>query len=91
MKNTSRWRPLRCKPQATGSAFYYQKPSHGDNVLILNSGKLYKVQSGNNFRSNFLVYRKRKYLASETSLRSGAERNESLSGVRGSFHRPVVR
>ena len=59
--------------------------SPGDNVLILNSGKLYKVQSGNNFR------KKRKYLASETSLRSGEERNESPSGVRGSFHRPVVR
>ena len=59
--------------------------SPGDNVLILNSGKLYKVQSGNNFR------KKRKNLASETSLRSGEERNESPSGVRGSFHRPVVR
>ena len=58
---------------------------------MLNSGKLHKVQSGNNFRSNFLLYRKRKYLAFETSLRSGEERNESPSGVRGSFHRPVVR
>ena len=65
--------------------------SPGDNVLILNSGKLYKVHGGNNFRSNFLIYQKRKYLASITSLRSGEERNESPSGVRGSFHRPVVR
>ena len=59
--------------------------------MILNSGKLYKVQSGNNFRSNFLVYRKRKYVAFEKSLRSEEERNESPSGVRGSFYRPVVR
>ena len=32
--------------------------SPGDNVLILNSGKLYKVQSGNNFRSSFLITEK---------------------------------
>ena len=60
--------------------------------LILNSGKLYKVRSGTNFRNSFLVYRKRKYLASETSLRSGEERNEISSGrVCGSFYCPVVR
>ena len=59
--------------------------------LILNSGKLYKVRSGTNFRNSFLVCRKRKYLASETSLRSGEERNEISSGVCGSFYCPVVR
>ena len=59
--------------------------------LILNSGKLYKVRSGTNFRNRFLVYRKRKYLASETSLRSGEERNGNPSGAFGSFYRPVVR
>ena len=44
------------------STCHFERP--GDNVLLFNSGKLYKVRSGTHFRGNFPVYWKRKYLAS---------------------------